>query len=424
MTTNQKIYIPLFALLILLQLYLPSFKSNIFIQIVALLFCVLLGGISFSRKYLDQMFPFAVLLVMGFIGTVLYRYKAYNIIKDIVHFIKPVTGLLLGYIICKKINNFKLFVKSIVIIAVLSAVIHFYIIFFLVKMQSSIDDLREYTKDNFLELFAMFFLIYYKKFQGTSLLSKPFYTNSIIALLAISNILYFSRTMIIMAAILLATVYGITKITSQTLKILAFFVVGLGLLYAYLFSVTITRGKPGLEAFLYKIKIAPEEIFKTRINRENHRDLWDHWRGYEAKRAFALMKEQPDSFIYGTGHGSLVNLKFFAPLTGEPKGMRYISELHNGYMYIFYKTGITGILIYLFIMLRWYCYIYKSRSFIRIIISAIGLIYCFSTLTITGLYNGRDIIVFILGGFLFSEFAQKYARQDINLNLQQPINEQ
>ena len=69
-------------------------------------------------------------------------------------------------------------------------------------------------------------------------------------------------------------------------------------------------------------------MFKTNVDRENHKDLWDHWRGYEAKRAFALMEQYPSSFIIGTGQGSLVNLKFEAPLTGDKnKGLKYISEL-------------------------------------------------------------------------------------------------
>jgi hypothetical protein len=113
------------------------------------------------------------------------------------------------------------------------------------------------------------------------------------------------------------------------------------MLYGYLYSVKIDRGKPGLEAFLYKIKIAPEEIFKTNIDRDNHKELWDHWRGYEAKRALATMEDKPSSYVFGTGYGSLVNLKFKAPLsTTDKEGLKFISELHNGYPYVLYKTGI------------------------------------------------------------------------------------
>lgn len=397
----QKIYLPVFVLVILLQLYLPSFKANIVIQIAAILFCVFLENMRFSFKFLQYITTLIVLLSIGFIGTLLHRYKVYDFIKDIVHFIKPITGLLFGYIVFKRIDNFKLFLQTIVKASVISAIIHFFIIVYLVKDRPTLEDIREFTKDNFLELFGLFLIVYYKKIEGAPLFKSRLYTKGIIALLAISNILYFSRTMIIVAVILLFSVYGYTKINGRNLKIAGTALIAITLLYVCLYSANIQRGKPGIEGFLYKIKIAPEEIFTTRINRENRRDLWDHWRGYEAKRAVALMNSEPETYIFGAGHGSLINLKFYAPLAAGGKGIRYISELHNGYMYILYKTGFLGILIYLILLGRWYCYIYKGHNFTNIIISAIGIVYVSSTVTISGLYNGRDIIIFILGGALY-----------------------
>jgi O-antigen ligase len=201
-------------------------------------------------------------------------------------------------------------------------------------------------------------------------------------------------------------------LTKKTVRFAIAFTTALLLFYAILFSVKIDRDKPGLEAFMFKVKIAPAELFKTKIDRENHKDLWDHWRGYEVKRAYALMKDNPSSFVFGTGYGSLVNLKFYAPLTGEKNGIKYISELHNGYMYLFYKTGIIGILILLFFLLMLYRMLYlrdENRNFVPVFISAIGLLYLFTTLTITGIYNGRDVIIFILGALLY--FQQKTAFQ-------------
>jgi len=397
----QKIYVPLFVLVILLQLYQPSFKINIFIQILALMFCVFLENIRFSNKFLQYIYTLVVLLLLGFIGTVINKYKVYDIIKDIVHFLKPITGLLIGYIVFRRIDNFKVFLQTIVNASVISAFIHFGIILFLVGSHPSLEDIREYTKDNFLELFGLFFIIFYKIKEGISLFQNKLYIKLAIVVLAISNILYFSRTMIIVAVILVLSVYGLTKVTRRNLKIVGVLLLCTGLLYAYLYSVNIQRDKRGLDGFLYKVKMAPEEIFTTNIDRDNLRDLYDHWRGYEAKRAFALMNSEPLSYLVGTGHGSLVNLKFYAPLTGEPKGIRYIAELHNGYVYVLYKTGILGILIYLLILGRWYSYIYKGNSFRHILVSGIGAVYFSSSITITGIYNGRDIIIFILGGALY-----------------------
>ena len=248
-----------------------------------------------------------------------------------------------------------------------------------------------------------FFLIFYKKFRKERLFKSQFKHYVFVVLLLISNVLYFSRTMIVSAIILLITIYGYTIITKKGIKIMGIVLLFVALFYGYLFSIKISRNQPGLESFLYKIKNAPSEIFKTKIDRENHKDLWDHWRGYEAKRAFALMQEDPKSFIIGTGYGSLVNLKFFAPLTenNKDKGIKYISELHNGYVYILYKIGIFGLFLYLCFLVNLYKKIYFKRNFQTYFISAIGLVFMFTTLTITGVYNSRDIIVFILGALLF-----------------------
>lgn len=398
----ETIYAPVFVLLLLLQLYLPSFKVNVIVQIVALLMFCFIENATLSKKFIRQAATLLAILVLGFVGTLLHKYHGYNIVKDVFHFVKPAIGILIGYLFFRRINNFRLFIKIIVIAGVISALIHFYILFFKVNLMSgSLSKIREFTRDNFLELFSIFFLVFYKKYEGKLLFSNIIFRVFALGLLSLSSMLYFSRTMIVMAFILLITVYGYAKITRKTLAVAGVGIAGIALLFVYLNNANIRRGKPGLEGFLYKVKMAPEEIFVTNINRDDHRDLWDHWRGYEAMRAYALMERNPSSFIVGTGHGSLVNLKFYAPLSGTPQGLRYISELHNGYMYVFYKTGAIGILLYLFVLLRWYSYIYKRRTFVNVFISGIGIVYLFSSITITGLFNGRDVIIFILGGLLY-----------------------
>ncbi|WP_116790196.1 O-antigen ligase family protein [Flavobacterium psychrotrophum] len=409
----NKIYLPLFVLILLVQLYLPSFKACILMQLAALGGIFIFGNVKLSGNFLDMLKPFLFLLLLGFVATIFNSYAFYNISKDIFHFIKPITGLLLGYVIFRQVNNEKLFVKSIVVAGILSSLIHLFIVFVIIGFSTAIEEIRLFTRDNFLDLFALFFLIYYKKFFKADMFKIKLIWWLALALIIISVILYFSRTMIILAFLLVVAIHGLTRITPVTVKLFAVFVVSLALLFTYLSNANIRRDAKGLEGFLYKVKIAPEEMFKTRINREDHRDLWDHWRGYEANRAYMLMEEKPYSFVIGTGHGSLVNLKFNAPLTGESKGMRYISELHNGYMYIFYKTGIIGIMVYLSIMFWWYSYIYRKQTFINIIISAIGLFYLISSLTITGIYNSRDIIIMILGAALF--FAESNLKKTNNI---------
>lgn len=403
---TTKFYTSVFAIVIFLQLYLPSFKANVFIQIVALGLFFFFEKMTISKGFLKAILPVFLLFLLGFIGIQTQKYHLIDIIKDIFHFIKPILGIFIGYYFYKKINDFKLFIKTIVLIGFISAIIHFCIILFFSKI-GTVSDIREFGRDNFLELFALFFLGYYKKFQKENLFfSKTNHAIIFYSLLA-SNILYFSRTMIIVAIILWLSIQGYTRITKTTIKILGMLMVLILCFYAYLFSVKIERDKSGISSFFYKIKIAPSEILNTKIDRDNHKDLWDHWRGYEAKRAFALMEDNPSSFIYGCGYGSLVNLKFWAPLSNDAKGMKYISELHNGYAFILYKTGIAGILIYLTFLFLLYKRIYDYRDSSTVFISAIGLVFLFTTLTITGIYNTKDVIIFILGAMLFFQKTNK-----------------
>ena len=156
------LYPPLFIAVLLLQLYLPSFKANIFIQLVIIAIVFFVDRVSFKISYIKQLAPFIGLLVIGCIGTLIHKFEPYNVIKDIFHFLKPVTGLLIGYIFFKKIDDFKVFAKTIVTASILSAIIHFLIIIFLVRFKAgSIHAIREFTKDNFLELLVIFFLLFY-----------------------------------------------------------------------------------------------------------------------------------------------------------------------------------------------------------------------------------------------------------------------
>ena len=403
---KSKFYNFIFATVLLLQIFLPSFRTNILLQMGVLALFFTLEEVKITKGFLKIILPIILLFLMGFLGFIIHRYSFFNALKDIFHSIKPILGLSIGYLFFKKINDFKLFVKTIVLCGLISAVIHFGILFITGNIFSgSVNSVREFNKDSFLELFALFMALYYKKFQQQDLFSSSVNFKVIVFLLTFSCVLYFSRTMIVTAIILFFSIKGYTQITQKTIKIILSLLVFIALFYAFLFSIKIERNKPGLDTLLFKIKIAPSEIFKTKIDRENHKDLWDHWRGYEAKRAFELMSDNPSSYIFGCGHGSLVNLKFYAPLSGpNDKGMKFISELHNGYPYILYKTGILGRILYLLFLWRLYRYAYKTRTFNSVLISSIGLFFFFSTLTITGIYNFGDIVIFILGGAIaFSE---------------------
>ena len=406
-----KFYTILFVIVIFFQLYIYSFRFNIFFQIAVLSFFVFIEKPKISLRFLKSILPVILIFLVGFLGVLFHKYNWFNIIKDIFHFIKPILALLIGYCFYRKINNLKIFIKTIVITGFLSALVHFGIILSISRIVT-VSDIRQHGTDNFLELVAILFILSYKKFQGENLFQSKLNHRIVFWVLLISSILYFSRTMIVTAFLSILTIYGYTVIKPKTIKIAAFFILTIALLYFVLFSVNIRRGSEGITSFLYKLKNAPEEVFKTKIDREDHSDLWDHWRGYEAKRAILLLKENPEGLIFGLGYGSLVNLKFYAPLSNDDKGMKYISELHNGYAYILYKVGLFGLFLYLFFLVGLYKKIRQKKTFCNVFISAFGLSLLVSTLVTVGINNSNEVFMFIVGALLFFNEKDQFKTQE------------
>lgn len=404
----KKTYSFLFVIVLLSQLYTPSFRYNIILQIMVLAFISFYGKPIISNSFLNKIIPILLIVIFGFMPTLFNDYGKMNIIKDFTHIIKPVVGIVLGYLIFKQINDYRTFVKIIIVTGFFCALYHLIRILIFANVSESVNDLRLSGLDNFLELFALFFIFFTPKLFKEKIFKDDLYQNGIKVVLVVSCFLYFSRTMIVVFGVIILSIYGYTKLTIKSMRIIGIGIILLGMFYAYLFSIKIDRSGTGMETFFYKIKNAPIELFKTKIDRENHQDLWDHWRGYEAKRAFELMQKKPYSYAVGTGYGSLVNLKFKAPLGDSKNGMRYISELHNGYAYIIYKTGMLGLVLLLIFLYKLYQFIYKKANnrqheFLLKIISSIGLLYVFTTLTITGIYNQSDVIIILLGSLLFFE---------------------
>ncbi|MGK0411967.1 MAG: hypothetical protein ACJA1B_000155 [Polaribacter sp.] len=349
----------------------------------------------------------ASVVLLACISSLFNNYVVYDWIKDFAYFTRPIAAILAGYLVSKKINNFKSILKIIVGVSFIFAVIHILKVLFLVDFRNaSVSNIRNAAGiSNQIEIFALVILLVSKKYKELEIIHNKWYKKIILIVFFISFSLYFSRTMIVALVIFLLASYSYLIITKKAIKYGLLILVSFSLFYAYLFSREFERDKPGIESFLYKMKVAPAEIFLPvkSIDIKDHAKLWDRWRAYEASMAINQMNTF-SSFVIGKGFGALVDLKFYAPLGSE--NMRYIPTLHNGYVTIFFKTGVIGLLFYLMFLLVLYLYSYKKANFIqqRVIYNLIGGIavyYVFTTLIITGIYNVMDIYTFILGILLY-----------------------
>lgn len=411
-----KKYIPLILLSILLisEQFLPTFRYNFFIQLFSFGIILLSVKSLIINDFLIQIIkPLVILFLIGLIGMFFNNNGWVPIIKDFTYFIQPIIALLIGYFIFKSKNSPETLFRFFVYFGATIAFFHFFgVLFFGNLAQSSIHKIRGiFGLDNFVEIFSFYVLILSKRFLGKPIIENKRIYYALAFLFLGSIFLYFSRTMFFVLILVGLSLMGYTRITKTSVKYSFVFLIVIGLFYGVLANIKLDRNSKGIEAFFYKLQIAPQEIFNAKIDREDHRQLWDRFRAYEAKRALHLMEGNSLNYIVGMGHGSLVNLKFKAPL-GED--MKYISRTHNGYIFVFYKTGFVGLIVYLMLLFHLFLFnmkkaINNSDKFVNYLISSIGLFYLFSSLIITGIYIPRDIMIFLLGALLAVKTQNSYS---------------
>jgi len=404
---KQHIFSSIYGLALIGLTIFPSVELALIICVVLIAFFSIING-HVDNYLINLVSLLFLMIVVGLISGVFRSNTNIDILKDVLHYLKPLLMLLAGYLAAKKIGNSHLVIKTILFVALLSAIKH--IITFIVLVDFSdfnINNLRyEAGLGTFIELLALIILIASKKYPILDVFKKKETKNILLGLLVCSFILYFSRTMLLGLVVILITVFGYTKLNVKGVKYVSGVFIVIVLLYTVLFNIKLDPDKPGIEGFFYKIRNAPLEMFSSPegYNPENHKRIFDRWRAYEAKMALEQMGENKVDYLFGKGFGSLVDLKFVAPLNDE--GMRYIPIIHNGYIYVFFKTGLIGIFIYLVFLISLYFQSYKKslsadEMALRNFVSGFGVYFLVSSFVITGIYNLEEPSSFILGSFLF-----------------------
>jgi len=321
--------------------------------------------ITLQKKYsisiIKQMACYTIILLIAAIVMLNKDYERYYIIRDFTYIVKPLMGLLLGYQLCKMFPT-KAF-QTVAHTAFFLAIIHFWLIFwaFFVHNARTVNDIRFHAGFfSDYEVYALIILVFHKKFELAFTTKKVMFY---IAVIAISAFLYLSRTNFIQFFILFFALKGYFVLNRRLIVVLTSITITVVVGYSAILYINPKRNGPGMEAFLYKIKVAPIEPFKTKINRENWKDFNDNYRSYEnIMTVRQVTREGNLSIMFGQGLGSKVDLKQKIWL-GDME-LQYISILHNGFMTVFLKSGLLGLfflLISIFLLFR------KSRSDLPIV---------------------------------------------------------
>src|SRR5690606_14145703 len=128
------------------------------------------------------------------------------------------------------------------------------------------------------EVYSLVFLLFHKKLGLEYSRQKMLVMGGV---LGFSIFMYMARTNFIQFIIIWMALKGYFIINRKSIIIVSTVFLSALLAYSAILYINPKRNGQGLESLLYKIKIAPIEPFKTRINKENWKEFHDNYRSYE-----------------------------------------------------------------------------------------------------------------------------------------------
>lgn len=370
------------------NIYTDKFQNTIIGLLLSILF------ISFINYFFD-------------FRSVTYDISKRDVIRDIWYFSRPIFLLLIGYNLGKKTLPDYL-IKLIIVVGILSAAFHYlqliqYGSFDIIAGKRS----NELMSSSFIE--ALLFSIILINLLGKRNNNSEFYLlnnrNLILLLFFItpSVVLYLSRTMFVVIFAVLLFGLELYKINIRSISIASF----IFLIIASLFMLQSSDG-----IFVNKIQRSVTEvgIGSDFMNQVQDNDVTTVWRGYEAYRAVnQIIENKKLVWLWGEGVGSKVDLKFYQKLDNQE--FRFIPKLHNGYAMVLFKSGMIGLLLYLYLMYKLIFGIdtrsflpIQSREFLVNLVRGIGLSVFLVSIVIGGIYNKGEVgrLVLLYGAILGS----------------------
>jgi hypothetical protein len=355
----------------------------------------------YSHTIFNHILIYSLILIIALFSSIGNRFQMYLYLRDIAYMLKPIMGLLLGYQLFKG-NKLKAF-STLIYIGLLIAIIHIIIVIiaFISGNASTVAILREhcgYFSD--FEVYTLIFLLFHKKFN-IEISNQRLYLY--VFIMIISSFFYLARTNFIQFIILMVALKGYFTITIKSIKVVVSVLIITVIGYTIIYNLNPKRDGSGVEQILYKIKNAPIEPFKTKIDVSNWKDINDNYRSYENILTLRQVTENgPRAIISGEGIGSTVNLK--QKIWLQSSYMQFIPFLHNSFMTAFLKSGILGVFLLLFYI---YLLLKNQKSNIPLVQNinmlfiGTGVFLIISNWVFLGMYNLSDNKS-ILVGFLIA----------------------
>ncbi len=299
---------------------------------------------TYAKNFVNYTLCYVGIILVAAISTDYKNVNWYFLIRDVTYLLKPVLGLIVGYQMCRhfKINVFKLMVY----VGFGIAIIHLSVLFhaFIFKGARSVNDLRlagGYFSD--FEVYAVVFAIFHRELEINF---KRWHFWLFTAVIGFSAFMYLARTNFIQFILLAMAMKGFFIINRRAVVAITSVVIIAVVSYSVVLYLNPKRNGEGFEAMLYKIKVAPIEPFKTKINSDDYVDYNDNYRSVEKNLTLKQVKVAgPKAIMIGKGLGAQVDLKRKVFL-GD-MNLRFISVLHNSFMTAYLKAGLVGIFLIL-----------------------------------------------------------------------------
>jgi hypothetical protein len=298
------------------------------------------------RPFFPGIVWFGIIIVSGLAGAV--GRSLYDVAKDLWYVANPALTLLFGYLAAARMKScLQPTLRAFVAAAMVVAIVHFsHFLQEPSRLLGSLSDIRSDAGAGYL-IVALGFGIAGGGLLGFSpVLSSRVMTWLVMTFCLLSVTLSFSRTLWLTVVTMFATLLLLKN--ARTLLHLTLVAVVIIVIVQVSYDNTSYVAEGGADdSFIDKIMYSVREMNIS--DYENPVDINRNWRGFEAYRALeTYAAEPPVDYLFGKGFGAMIDLGFTMTLADEE--FDSIPILHNGYLYLLVKTGLSGLAAYLFFL--------------------------------------------------------------------------
>ena len=409
-----------YTILLILLLLGSGVFPPLFFTVIALMFItVFVMSNLFAYLPLNLGFvlkvtaPFLLIATIGLWGILDYPY--YDVFKDVWYVMNPVVMVFFGFLLASRFKSTETFFSVIIAAGFIIAIFH--ISKFLLDpslITLSATEIRNIAgHSSTVALIAFALILINIKYKSQFLCQNKLCSAFIVMVIMLSLILYFSRTMYFSIVVIVFLVLGwefLKKGRNFAVIVISASIILVLALY-FMPDVTI-RGTGFFEKLVYSFaELRPKDYMSMY-------QIHNNWRGFESYQAYQqFLSGSWFEILFGQGFGQRVDLQLYMELGNEY--MRFVSVLHNGYLFALIKTGIVGLFLYLtFLILFLRQVLFKARMIdldpvLSIFATFLVIKVLFDTYVVGGLYSKWSFeLSFLIGATLyFSDRFPQYKKR-------------